>query len=44
MGVPVILGREGIEKIIEVKLSKKEKSHFRTSCESVRKLIIKLSL
>ncbi|MBM4140347.1 MAG: malate dehydrogenase [Nitrospira sp.] len=44
MGVPVILGKEGIEKIIEVKLTKEEKTQFRKSCESVRKLVKKLSL
>lgn len=44
IGVPVILGREGVEKIIEVKLTKEEKAQFRKSCASVRKLIEKLSI
>jgi malate dehydrogenase len=44
MGVPVILGKEGVEKIIEVKLTKEEKAQFRKSCISVRKLIKKLSI
>lgn len=44
MGVPVILGKEGVEKIIEVKLSREEKIQFKNSCESARKLIKKLSL
>ncbi len=44
MGVPVILGKEGIEKIVEVKLTKEEKAQFRKSCTSVRKLIKKLSI
>lgn len=39
MGVPVILGKEGVEKIVEVKLMKEEKAQFRKSCESVRKLV-----
>lgn len=44
IGVPVILGKEGVEKIIEVKLTKEEKAQFRKSCASVRKLIEKLSI
>lgn len=44
MGVPVILGQDGVEKIIEVKLTKEEKADFRKSCTSVRKLIKKLSI
>jgi malate dehydrogenase len=44
MGVPVILGKEGAEKIVEVKLTKEERSQFRRSCASVRKLIKKLSI
>lgn len=42
IGVPVILGKEGVEKIIEVKLSKEEKAQFKRSCASVKKLIEKL--
>jgi len=44
MGVPVILGTEGVEKIVEVKLTKEEKAQFRRSCESVRKLLKQLSI
>jgi len=44
VGVPAMLGSEGVEKIIEVKLAKEEKAMFRESCSSVRKLIKKLSL
>jgi malate dehydrogenase len=44
MGVPVILGKEGVERIVEVKLTKEEKAQFRKSCTSVRKLIKKLSI
>lgn len=44
VGVPVVLGKEGVEKIIEVKLSKEEKAQFRESCASVKKLIKKLSI
>ena len=42
MGVPVILGKEGVERVVEVKLTKEEKAQFKKSCESVRKLIEKL--
>jgi len=44
VGVPVILGKEGVEKVIEIKLSKEEKTQFRESCASVKKLIKKLSI
>jgi malate dehydrogenase len=44
MGVPAILGKEGVEKIVEVKLTKEEKTQFRQSCTSVKKLIKKLSI
>ncbi|MEW6161947.1 MAG: malate dehydrogenase [Nitrospirota bacterium] len=44
IGVPVILGKEGVEKIIEVNLTKEEKTQFRRSCASVRRLIKKLSI
>jgi malate dehydrogenase len=44
MGVPVILGKEGVERIVEIKLTKEEKAQFRKSCTSVRKLIEKLSI
>jgi malate dehydrogenase len=44
MGVPAILGKEGIEKIIEVKLIGEEKAQFMKSCASVRNLIKKLQI
>ncbi|MDI6889779.1 MAG: malate dehydrogenase [Thermodesulfovibrionales bacterium] len=44
VGVPVILGKEGVEKVIEVNLTKEEKTQFMRSCTSVRKLIKKLSI
>ena len=37
-GVPVIIGKEGIEKIKEVELDDKEKSEFNHSIEAVKKL------
>lgn len=44
IGVPVILGKEGVEKIIEVKLTEEERTQFMKSCSSVRELIEKLSI
>ena len=38
-GVPVMLGANGVEKIIEVTLNEKEKEMFKNSCNSVQKLI-----
>lgn len=37
IGAPVILGRNGIEKIVEIKLSEAEKAHIQESAEGVRK-------
>ncbi len=37
IGVPVILGRKGIEKIVEIELSDAEKAHMQESAEGVKK-------
>ena len=37
IGVPVILGRNGIEKIVEIELSYAEKAHMQESAEGVKK-------
>jgi malate dehydrogenase len=37
-GVPVIIGNTGIEKIVELKLSKEEKANFDTSIKAVKEL------
>ena len=37
-GVPVIIGKNGIEKIVELNLSKEEKSNFEISINSVKEL------
>lgn len=39
MGLPVILGKNGVEKIIEIQLTQEEKQALDKSAESVRKLI-----
>ena len=36
IGVPVILGKNGIEKIVELDLNADEKAKFKASAESVR--------
>jgi malate dehydrogenase len=38
-GVPVIIGANGVEKVIEINLEKKEKEDFNKSIEAVRELI-----
>ena len=37
-GVPVIIGKNGVEKIIEIELSKNEKNDFDKSIEAVKDL------
>jgi malate dehydrogenase len=37
IGAPVILGKNGIEKIVEISLNDAEKAHMQTSAEGVRK-------
>ena len=37
-GVPVIIGKKGVEKIIEINLSEKEKKDFSLSIDSVNEL------
>ena len=41
-GVPVVLGKKGIEKIIEVKLTKEEKKRFDSAVQSIKGLIAHL--
>ena len=37
-GVPVIIGKKGVEKIIELNLSESEKNNFDKSIDSVKEL------
>ena len=39
VGVPVIIGSKGVEKVVEIKLDKQEKVMFRKSVNSVKKLV-----
>ena len=38
MGVPVIIGSKGVEKIVELKLSKDEQTNFSKSIKAVQDL------
>jgi malate dehydrogenase len=42
LGVPVILGKNGVERIIELKLNPKVKEQFKESATIIRKMINKL--
>jgi len=44
MGVPVKLGRDGVEEIIEIKFNQEEKEAFNKSVAAVRELVEKLAL
>ena len=38
LGVPVIIGKDGVEKVIEIKLNDKEKENFDISINAVKEL------
>jgi malate dehydrogenase len=44
VGVPVKLGRPGVEQVIEIKLTPDEQAALRKSTEAVRELVDKLKL
>lgn len=44
VGVPVLLGGNGVEKVIEIKLTPEEKAAFQKSVEAVKSLVKKISL
>ena len=39
VGVPVVIGAGGVERIVEIELNAEEKAAFDKSCASVRELI-----
>ncbi len=39
VGVPVVIGAGGVERVVEIELNAEEKSAFETSCDTVRELI-----
>jgi len=44
IGVPAVIGKNGVEKIIEVKLNSQELTMFNRSVEAVKKLIVETGL
>ena len=40
VGVPVIIGARGVEKIVEIKLDRDEKTAFNRSVRAVKKLVV----
>ena len=39
VGVPVVIGEKGVEKIVEVQFTPEEKAAFEKSCDAVKKLV-----
>jgi malate dehydrogenase len=39
VGVPVVIGANGVERILEVQFTPEEKAAFDKSCDAVKKLI-----
>ena len=39
VGVPVVIGAGGIERVVEVKLNATEKAAFEKSCAAVKELV-----
>ena len=39
MGVPVVIGAGGVERIVEIQLDAQEKAAFEKSCNAVRELL-----
>lgn len=44
VGVPVVIGANGVEKIVEIELNKDEKAEFQKSVDSVKELINSIKL
>ena len=44
VGVPVVIGRNGVEKIVEIDLNESEKAEFKKSANSVKELIGSIKL
>jgi malate dehydrogenase len=44
VGVPVVIGAKGVERIVEVDLSKEEKAEFDASADAVKKLVSAIKL
>ena len=44
IGVPAVIGKNGVEKIVEIKLNAQEVTMFNRSVEAVKKLIEEVKL
>ncbi|MBN1872014.1 MAG: malate dehydrogenase [Candidatus Omnitrophica bacterium] len=44
IGVPVVLGRTGIEKIIELELTRKEREKLKNAADAIKKSVISLNI
>jgi malate dehydrogenase len=44
VGVPIIIGKNGVEKIVEINLSDKDKALFNNSVEAVKSLVASIKL
>ena len=44
VGVPVVIGKNGVEKIVEIELNEQEKQEFAKSADAVRSLISSIKL
>ena len=44
IGVPAIIGKNGVEKIVEIKLNAQELTMFNRSVEAVKKLIVETKI
>ena len=44
IGVPALIGKNGVEKIIEIKLNDEEKKAFDKSVDAVRKLVLEIKI
>ena len=38
VGVPVVIGKNGVEKVLEIELNEKEKNNFKISVQAVEEL------
>lgn len=44
IGVPALIGKNGVEKIVEIKLNNEEKIAFEKSVEAVKKLVLEIKI
>ena len=44
IGVPAVIGKNGVEKIVQIKLNEQEQQMFNRSVEAVKKLVDEIKL